>query len=292
MSSIRDNDSLMNDYIGLVRDQQRILEYVTLNLGRISDNLTGLVTAHIARTSRTPTTFLNPGGLARTTGRRVEIQPRSRTLRRRVPRLGETSGEGSTSRPRLAPRPPPGPPPAPPTGLPGPVGNIVTSFDSPVRIRPSARQVRVGTRLLRFGELSDDPNAQTTCPIDRNAFEADDSILQIRHCGHIFREMNLRRHFRRSPRCPLCRYDIRDYAPPSDAASPETAPADTAGAEERASADVSSQTLLRTTAHTGSFPTLNSSLLGTVLSDALNNFPTDSSDNTVDIRYSVYVPHI
>jgi hypothetical protein len=35
--------------------------------------------------------------------------------------------------------------------------------------------------------------------------------MQILHCGHIFREMNLRTHFRNSPRCPLCRFDIRDH---------------------------------------------------------------------------------
>jgi hypothetical protein len=44
-----------------------------------------------------------------------------------------------------------------------------------------------------------------------NEFVSGDSILRIRHCGHIFREMNLRRHFRNNTRCPICRYDIRDY---------------------------------------------------------------------------------
>ena len=34
--------------------------------------------------------------------------------------------------------------------------------------------------------------------------------MQIIHCGHIFRESNIRRHFRRNTRCPLCRFDIRD----------------------------------------------------------------------------------
>ena len=72
---------------------------------------------------------------------------------------------------------------------------------------------------MRFRELADDPHTQTTCPIDRNTFEEDDSILQIRHCGHIFREMNLRQHFRRRPTCPLCRYDIRDYVAPETSTS-------------------------------------------------------------------------
>ena len=49
-----------------------------------------------------------------------------------------------------------------------------------------------------------------------NDFTGDDSILRIRQCGHIFREMNLRRHFRNSPRCPICRFDIRDYIVPEN----------------------------------------------------------------------------
>ena len=52
------------------------------------------------------------------------------------------------------------------------------------------------------------------CPIDREDFLPTDYVLQIRHCNHIFREDNLRRHFRTSTRCPLCRFDVRDYAPP------------------------------------------------------------------------------
>ena len=29
--------------------------------------------------------------------------------------------------------------------------------------------------------------------------------------GHIFRQTNLNRWFESNPRCPLCRYDIREY---------------------------------------------------------------------------------
>ena len=293
MSSAPEQDSIVDDYIGLVRDQQRILEYVTLNLRRINDNLTTLVSGHVARLARSTTTT----AAGRSVARRAEIQQRTpaRTLRRRVTRLGDSiaADVAAATRSRLAPRPPPGPPPAPPPEPRGPVGNIVTSFDSPVRIRPSTRQVREGTRLMRFRELADDPHTQTTCPIDRNTFEGDDSILQIRHCGHIFREMNLRQHFRRRPTCPLCRYDIRDYVAPetSTSGASGTAASDTGTTET--SSQTSSRTLLRRPPPPpGGFPPLSSSLFGSVLSDALNNFPPDTSGNTVDIRYSVYVPHI
>ena len=82
-------------------------------------------------------------------------------------------------------------------------------FNSPVRIRPSRHQISEATELILYSDLSD--NYQTICPIDQQELNSNDYVLRIRHCGHIFREMNLRRHFRSSPRCPICRFDIRDY---------------------------------------------------------------------------------
>jgi hypothetical protein len=82
---------------------------------------------------------------------------------------------------------------------------------SPVRIRPSMTQIRRGTALLTWNDISN--NYQTSCPIDLVSFDEESSVLRIIECKHIFREMNLRRHFRNSPNCPICRYDIRDYIP-------------------------------------------------------------------------------
>jgi hypothetical protein len=95
--------------------------------------------------------------------------------------------------------------------------NTISNDLSPVRIRPTRSQVRRGTELLTWCDVSN--NFITQCPIDLAPFQEGDSILRIRHCGHIFREMNLRRHFRRNSRCPLCRYDIRDYIPNSNTPS-------------------------------------------------------------------------
>ena len=90
---------------------------------------------------------------------------------------------------------------------------IQTPYDSPVRIRPSMRQIRDGTEIVIYSQIgSAVQDVQFRCPIDLLDFVPEDTILRIRQCGHIFREMNLRRHFRRNPRCPLCRFDIRDYS--------------------------------------------------------------------------------
>ena len=89
----------------------------------------------------------------------------------------------------------------------------VTTDDSPVRVRPSLTQIGVSTRVLLFRDISN--NAQIICPIDRERLEESDTVMQIRQCGHFFRAPNLRRHFENNTRCPLCRYDIRDYIPTS-----------------------------------------------------------------------------
>ena len=86
---------------------------------------------------------------------------------------------------------------------------------SPVRIRPSISQIRRSIELLMWQDISD--NYQTSCPIDLLDFTEGDSILRIKECKHIFREMNLRRHFRNSATCPICRFDIRDYIPENNA---------------------------------------------------------------------------
>ena len=109
-----------------------------------------------------------------------------------------------------------------------PIGDIAqnilnaTMNDSPVRIIASRRQIARATRVVRFSEIEttdenndqnneENNNDETICPIDREILQPDDYVMQIIHCGHFFREENLRTHFRRNPRCPLCRFDIRDH---------------------------------------------------------------------------------
>jgi len=88
--------------------------------------------------------------------------------------------------------------------------NMTLQNYDPVRIRPSIAQVRRSTRIMLYNELDSSRN-QTICPITRENFTPNTSIMQIIPCGHIFSELSLRRHFRFSSRCPLCRFDIRDY---------------------------------------------------------------------------------
>lgn len=79
-----------------------------------------------------------------------------------------------------------------------------------VIIRPTIRQIRNATNLHIYKDISN-INQQITCPISLTPFEDNDMIIEIIYCKHIFKEINIRRHFRTSTRCPLCRFDIRDH---------------------------------------------------------------------------------
>ena len=94
------------------------------------------------------------------------------------------------------------------------------SFNSynPISIRPSLFQIRRATRILEFRDISN--TTHQICPIDREILNPSDTVMQILHCNHYFRESNLRRHFRNNTRCPLCRFDIRNYIPSLAETSP------------------------------------------------------------------------
>ena len=46
------------------------------------------------------------------------------------------------------------------------------------------------------------------CPIRLEQFVPNDTVTQIRHCGHIFNSTELTNWFRTNTRCPVCRYDL------------------------------------------------------------------------------------
>lgn len=57
--------------------------------------------------------------------------------------------------------------------------------------------------------LRDISSNVTNCPIDLAEIQQDEYVLKINHCGHVFRESNLRRVFETSSLCPLCRHNLR-----------------------------------------------------------------------------------
>ena len=82
-------------------------------------------------------------------------------------------------------------------------------FENPVFIMPTQLQINNATEQLIYDDTLHLRNS--ICPITQQSFEHNDPLRRIRYCDHVFTETSLMRWFERSVRCPVCRYDIRDY---------------------------------------------------------------------------------
>jgi hypothetical protein len=78
-----------------------------------------------------------------------------------------------------------------------------------VIVRPTQQQIQDATEIIIFDESSSNNN--THCPITLEPFAMGEQICRIKHCSHLFKKRALYDWFRRNVRCPVCRYDIRDY---------------------------------------------------------------------------------
>lgn len=90
------------------------------------------------------------------------------------------------------------------------LNSILNNFlNTSVIITPTEQQIQSSTRTIRFGDIVS-PNSDA-CPISLEQFNNDDIVSQIIPCGHIFNQSQLRTWFNSNVRCPVCRYDIRNY---------------------------------------------------------------------------------
>ena len=94
--------------------------------------------------------------------------------------------------------------------------NLTPAFDD-VIVRPSLEQINNSTEILVYNTNINLVN--TRCPITMEDFSIGDSISRIRYCGHTFHEDSINSWFRSNVRCPVCRYDIRDYPNTNNASS-------------------------------------------------------------------------
>ena len=89
------------------------------------------------------------------------------------------------------------------------INRILEHFLTPVDIFPTQTQIDAATMVARYGDITRHPN--TNCPISLDSFEDSQLVTVIRHCGHIFNTEQINSWFRANCRCPVCRYDIRNY---------------------------------------------------------------------------------
>ena len=87
--------------------------------------------------------------------------------------------------------------------------NLNFDFLTPVPIIPSESEIRRATETIQFRTL--DSMHNQTCPITQQPFNENERIIRIIQCEHLFNKRALLRWFTQSTRCPVCRYDIREY---------------------------------------------------------------------------------
>jgi len=84
-----------------------------------------------------------------------------------------------------------------------------TSMEN-VIVRPSPEQITNATRPIIYH--SDNTRILShNCPITLEPFEEQQLLTQITYCGHVFSQEGINRWFEGNVRCPICRYDIRNY---------------------------------------------------------------------------------
>jgi hypothetical protein len=89
------------------------------------------------------------------------------------------------------------------------LSRILSSFLDPVNIVPTQVQIENATRNITYGDILDPINS--SCPISLEQFTDSSVVTMIRHCRHIFNTNSLMAWFNNSCKCPICRYDIRNY---------------------------------------------------------------------------------
>ena len=89
------------------------------------------------------------------------------------------------------------------------VSQFWQNFFQPIAIFPTQTQIETATRTVQYGDIVSPINR--ACPISLENFNDTDIVSVIRFCRHIFRRDELNTRFRTNCRCPVCRYDIRNY---------------------------------------------------------------------------------
>jgi hypothetical protein len=91
----------------------------------------------------------------------------------------------------------------------GNLADLYQRFFDPVIIYPTASQIETATRRVLYRDIVTPIN--NSCPISMENFNDNETVTIIRHCCHIFNSDELATWFQSNCRCPVCRYDIRNF---------------------------------------------------------------------------------
>jgi hypothetical protein len=91
----------------------------------------------------------------------------------------------------------------------GNLTDLYQRFFDPILIYPTDSQIETATRRVLYRDIVTPINS--SCPISMDNFNDNETVTIIRHCGHIFNSDELATWFQSNCRCPVCRYDIRNF---------------------------------------------------------------------------------
>lgn len=150
-----------------------------------------------------------------------------------------------------------------------------------VIVRPSEQQITNATQIIDYSSENEYNNMN--CPITLDEFTEGEQICRIRHCGHIFKEQALRNWFQRNVRCPVCRYDIRNYIPRSSTDNSNNA-VDTSDSESDSDETLEPVNQRPTDISSNNIPPANTSYnqFTNTLSNNLMNIITDYVNNHLE----------
>jgi hypothetical protein len=152
-----------------------------------------------------------------------------------------------------------------------------TFLNTRVIVRPTTEQIETATRLIRYRDI-ENPLAEF-CPISLEEFNDDDEVRQILQCGHIFHQNQFQQWFDTNSRCPICRYDIRNYIPLNNNNNDQTSRQSTSEANEQNVRDQTSRQSNRNNLDTSStLPISNIELLRNPISNQIEQFSFDIND--------------
>ena len=78
-----------------------------------------------------------------------------------------------------------------------------------VDVVPTEEQIINASRIIRYGDI--ETPLSESCPISLEPFNENSMVVQLLPCNHLFCQPQFNEWFRRNVRCPVCRYDIRNY---------------------------------------------------------------------------------
>jgi hypothetical protein len=82
-----------------------------------------------------------------------------------------------------------------------------TRFQDPVPVIPTPQQIETATTL----EQASQDEEYVQCTICQDMYTEGQAIRTIHHCHHSFHKTCIDSWFQSNTRCPICRYDIREY---------------------------------------------------------------------------------